>query len=1306
MTSRALVSTRSRSLRWLFLVYLGFAFVALRGVVFAPGAIGLRNDWEYVPLPGETASNVRHALTAWSENGLGSAVVRSGPRPFQITVNVAALVFGLNAAIVSKLLPLLAIALAGLTSNILIFSIVRRGPPAFFGSLIYAFSPLLFNLVVQGHTYFLLSYALLPLLIVTFSQALSAKQSIPWILLSGLVFALLIDNVQIVSLISLLFLFLHTVIFEPGNNANQRIRGALKRASAVALVAALVQAQLLVPMLLNPGETRSYVQQVVDLSWNRLESPGLVSAFTLDGAGFRYLIESIPKNVVPWWTAGHIVFFALVLSTLAFRHLRRQATLWSLVALLSLFLFKGVNPPLGAVNRWLLDHVLLMSAFRNVQYFTILTNLALGILLAIWMISAPDFIHRWLRIPRLTRHQFTVGLYALLAIVLILHVYPFLNGNFNREIQVYQLHPDYASWSKSVHQNHRDGRWLLLPPAQPMRYDNFRFAGFDPLERQGVSVTGGEVAVAHPWQSFLTMLLYTARPFDPRQLLCDSAVHSILARRDFISETPRFQWDEFPKAVWTNEQLQLAISGWRQLTEERKLAGDQATLYNVTQPCGRLTTTGPATLSSGTLSDTVDLSEYWEKEKETASPVLYTSQQTAGLLKNLPDKAIDRVTVSQNNLLDLTRLWLSRATEVPITNLTRDTKQGFSPLNNWWWKDWHYAAVLDPGAVVATDHQTGRGVFTVEQAGQAELWLKAMHSRAGSTLTLRVDNQVIGEVSTHEPLLQGLAWIRLPLGRLTAGQHTVTVSSGGGENLLARLLVVADGDAALAEQATAKWLFGRDVVLALTFATRNLAAYPGIFGAGEAGQSDESGRFSLAVPRDGAYTVSVKAATRQYVSAVTQLESDYLDTIAQGKSIGQTFELESGAQLLHSLKFKLEARYPGSNVPAATIPDAPLTATVYRFDDTTGTKELVAQVDVAAHVAPVNDQWDLIDVPIEISLDGRGGRFLVELTSPATKVGWAIATVADGFGNKADHYSAGAMTVNGESQRRDLVFVVLTQVGSPQTAGVQFDNKVLPLSTNQIGELWQELGSVELLAGSHTVTLPINNPHLRIDQIILRSAGTAQPRPQPPVLAYRRTRPTSLQTVPSVSGQTPYWLILKDTWHDGWQAKPRSNYHLVVNGFANAWWIEPPSGPYQVSVRYTPQRYTDVGLIISGVALVGAVSWLLWRRPTQLTALLDPWRGKQMPIAIGAAILFLLTASVLAVAGRADGAQAAASVGFVCFAVAVLLQVLKGSKVSARMQGILVILVLIALICWRLASQLDQPAARQAIQPPVVTTSQ
>ena len=59
-----------------------------------------------------------------------------------------------------------------------------------------------------------------------------------------------------------------------------------------------------------------------------------------------------------------------------------------------------------------------------------------------------------------------------------------------------------------------------------------------------------------------------------------------------------------------------------------------------------------------------------------------------------------------------------------------------------------------------------------------------------------------------------------------------------------------------------------------------------------------------------------------------------------------------------------------------------------------------------------------------------------------------------------------------------------------------------------------------------------------------------------------------------------------------------SNSHFLVNGYANAWYIEPQdiqgSKDYDIVVEYLPQRYTYLGLFVSLTTLFLSFFYLFY----------------------------------------------------------------------------------------------------------------
>lgn len=101
----------------------------------------------------------------------------------------------------------------------------------------------------------------------------------------------------------------------------------------------------------------------------------------------------------------------------------------------------------------------------------------------------------------------------------------------------------------------------------------------------------------------------------------------------------------------------------------------------------------------------------------------------------------------------------------------------------------------------------------------------------------------------------------------------------------------------------------------------------------------------------------------------------------------------------------------------------------------------------------------------------------------------------------------------------------------------------------------------------------------------------------------------------SVHSQEPFWLVLKESFHNGWKAyvvsyanngrganrtwydgsallawlferskRTELTTHCRVDGYANGWHID-DSGSYSVVLEFVPQRYLELGAIISSAAL-------------------------------------------------------------------------------------------------------------------------
>ncbi|MGD0996366.1 MAG: hypothetical protein ABR909_12690 [Candidatus Bathyarchaeia archaeon] len=79
-----------------------------------------------------------------------------------------------------------------------------------------------------------------------------------------------------------------------------------------------------------------------------------------------------------------------------------------------------------------------------------------------------------------------------------------------------------------------------------------------------------------------------------------------------------------------------------------------------------------------------------------------------------------------------------------------------------------------------------------------------------------------------------------------------------------------------------------------------------------------------------------------------------------------------------------------------------------------------------------------------------------------------------------------------------------------------------------------------------------------------------------------------------VNASSPFFLVLGQNYDSGWQASVNGKnmgQHLVVNGYANAWYIN-KTGTYTITLEYQPQNLFYAGIAISIIALIVCVMYL------------------------------------------------------------------------------------------------------------------
>jgi hypothetical protein len=100
---------------------------------------------------------------------------------------------------------------------------------------------------------------------------------------------------------------------------------------------------------------------------------------------------------------------------------------------------------------------------------------------------------------------------------------------------------------------------------------------------------------------------------------------------------------------------------------------------------------------------------------------------------------------------------------------------------------------------------------------------------------------------------------------------------------------------------------------------------------------------------------------------------------------------------------------------------------------------------------------------------------------------------------------------------------------------------------------------------------------------------TPSPGAQPRVQVTDDGSSTIDLTVRGARRGTPFWLVLGQSDNAGWEATVDGTNiggSTLVDGYANGWLVSPPSGSFQVTLRWTPQTKVWIALVVSAVALV------------------------------------------------------------------------------------------------------------------------
>jgi hypothetical protein len=512
--------------------YFIIAVSVLGGILLSPGTIGFFHDWFIGPYPEMNESFANNGLYLW-DSLLGNKVYGTD---WILRLSLIPVSF-LGGELLSKALLLLSMTLAGFGAFCLGRRLKLSPYVSFAAGVLYIFSPIIFTRIVAGYIYYLVAYFVSPLILDMFLRG-KEENSNRYFIIAALLLSIAVVQIQFLVMVFLILLIFSIVDLK-------RIKKSMIGLFIIISITFLITlSPLLLPQLLvkrteisfNPIQLMSYftVTTASDLakSFRLLGYEGMPYSYLNLGTS-RDILESNAGVMPPWIFYLDFILPIVGFSVLFFR--KDKYTLsFAILSIIGLFLLKGLNPPFSGVFVFLFIHGFYI--FREVWHVAFLYGLSITFLVSFFIERLAQLnFKRFIKIPMLV---------TLITMIVIANGYPLFLGNFAGYVQTYDLpneyHPLYNTLLSDPHYN-----VLILPYVNPIRYDNLRLEGLDPLIYHSSTMIFPTILANResPTLSASTWLLSSMQEnmtHNLGKLLSGFGIKYVILRNDFLSNYPKY----------------------------------------------------------------------------------------------------------------------------------------------------------------------------------------------------------------------------------------------------------------------------------------------------------------------------------------------------------------------------------------------------------------------------------------------------------------------------------------------------------------------------------------------------------------------------------------------------------------------------------------------------------------------------------------------------------------------------------------------------------------------------------------------
>lgn len=424
--------------------FLILALFSARTAIPQSGVVSF-NDWQIPPYAQQVIKFYQDRLYLWLDTlNSDTTVTNTGLFIFHFFAFLSGL--GISGEIISKVLVVSCLALSGFFMYFLCLFWKRSSASSFVAGVFYMYTPWIFNRITCGDIPSMMNYLLMPLIFLLYIKSKSSEGKISFGYLVVIPLLLSFTDIK-ASAISYGFLLLYacfTVILSSRKKADLIIN--IKSLAVVGGLLLTIYLFYILPLFVSSEGAVSVPLSIDDLLIRSVYA-SWINVIRLSGNPM-YLFLFSASNYA-WWPISSLVTVVLVWFAAIIGWRKKEIIIFSVVALIAIFLSTGSNPPFGDLYKWLFLNVPFFQAFRDPDKFTILSCFAYAFLIGETAEWIKGSLNRFsneighLRFRLISRHSSLIVTTALCC-VLVFNAQPFFSGDFSGFLHVTDFPKEYS----------------------------------------------------------------------------------------------------------------------------------------------------------------------------------------------------------------------------------------------------------------------------------------------------------------------------------------------------------------------------------------------------------------------------------------------------------------------------------------------------------------------------------------------------------------------------------------------------------------------------------------------------------------------------------------------------------------------------------------------------------------------------------------------------------------------------------------------------------------------------------------------